>query len=99
MLPSLQKGNADNASFFCKQGSQFGVKVESWFVLNLFPVNLRTSGMMRMEANTGRLIFQNSQVCNQGCWTLLKLTKSIDCIAAIKEGTGLFLPSDGQMQL
>lgn len=67
---SLQKGNAEN-NFLCKQENQFGVKVESWFVLNPFPVSLRTSGMMKMGANTGRLIFQNSQVCDEGGWILL----------------------------
>lgn len=72
--------------------------MESWFVPSLFPVSLRTSGMMRMEANTGRHIFQNSQVRNEGLWILLKLTKDIDCIGAL-EGTGLFLPSDRHVQL
>lgn len=57
--------------------------MESWFVPSLFPVSLHTSGMMRMEANTGRHIFQNSQVCNEGLWILLKLTKDIDCIGAL----------------
>lgn len=71
--------------FLRKQENQFGVKAESWFVPSRFPVSLRTSGMMRMETNTGRLIFQNSQVCNEGLWILLKPTKVTDCVAALRK--------------
>lgn len=74
---------------FCQQENQFGVKVESWFAPSLFPVSSHTSGTMRMEANTERLIFQNSQVWNEGLWM----------VQSGREGTGLFAATQWQPQV
>lgn len=52
--------------FLCQQENQFGVKVESWSAPSPSPASPHTSGTMRMEANTEKLIFPNSQVCNEG---------------------------------
>ena len=49
-----------------------------------------------METSTGRLIFQNSQVCNEGLEILLRLTKDTECIGALGKVQVCYCPAVGR---
>lgn len=84
--------------FICKQANQFGGKAVSWFVPSLCPVSLHTSGMMRMEINTGKLIFQNSQVRSEMLSSLSELTRHTE-LTVVYKIISLLFPMVGWMQL